>query len=515
MTLLGGCLKSAEQKIAFRVDASSLIGTGHVMRCLTLADELKRRGASSCFVGRHMPQYLREMLESRGHEIKQFAAVSAPSVAGELAHADWLGTSQEFDAREMLQALAGQSWDWLVVDHYALDASWETMLRPRVGHILAIDDLADRQHDCDVLLDQNFYRDMNTRYVGKVPEHCRLLLGPDYAIVREEFRTLREQVAPRMGPVRRILVFFGGVDADNYTGLAIQALLEIGMPNVQVDVVIGAQHPCRESIEAECRRHDGFVCHVQTDRMAELMAAADLSIGAGGSAIWERCCLGLPTITVCTAHNQRDQISDAASDGLVYAPDIGDNMIYTIRHHVISLLENAGVRRLISRRGMQAADGRGVLRVINTMGCNGVVIRPATAGDSRSIFEWRNHPDIRAVSRSTDEICWESHENWFASVLDDPERMLLIGEINGQPLGVVRFDIHNSGADVSIYLVPRNKTQGRGRDLLRSAEQWFVRVRPEIQLLRAEVLGANERSHGLFLADGFWVESTAYFKRLH
>lgn len=500
--------------IAFRVDASTKIGTGHVMRCLTLADELKRRRARTCFVSRYMPQQLREMLVAKGYAFKQLDFDALPSVADGLAHADWLCTSQEADAQGTLQALSGAAWDWLVVDHYALDARWETVIRPRVGRILVIDDIADRQHDCDILLDQNFYEDMHTRYAGKVPAHCQLLLGPRYALLREEFRVLREKTAPRNGPVRRILVFFGGVDADNYTALAIQALAEIGVLGSRVDVVIGTLHPCREAIEATCLSR-GFTFHVQSNRMAELMAIADMSIGAGGSAIWERCCLGLPTITICSADNQRDQISDAASSGLVYALDEGNNADNAIKQHIASLLENSGVRQFISRNGMRSVDGRGVVRVTNSMECNGVEIRPAELSDSEYIFQWRNHPEIRAVSRNTDVISWENHQHWFASVLSDLRLALLIGEIGGVPVGVVRFDIQKGQAEVSIYLVPESKARGRGRDLLQSAEKWLVRIHPEIQVLRAEVLDDNERSHRLFLADGFSVESTSYLKRLH
>ena len=266
--------------IAFRVDASSTIGTGHLMRCLTLADELKHRGMHTRFVSRHMPAHLRKMLTTKKHEVKLLNSRFSVMVVGDLVHSEWLGITQECDAQDAILALSDKPWDWLIVDHYALDARWESALRQTAKKILIIDDIADRQHDCDVLLDQNFYADMNTRYIGKVPKHCLLLLGPRFALLREEFRKLREQVRLRKGSIQRILIFFGGVDTSNYTGLAILALIEIGIPNIHVDVVIGAQHPYRESIEATCLRHN-FTCHVQTDRMAELMAAADLSIGAG------------------------------------------------------------------------------------------------------------------------------------------------------------------------------------------------------------------------------------------
>jgi len=498
-------------KIAFRVDASVQIGTGHVMRCLTLADELTQRNAQIRFVSRHLPEYLANLLEAKGYELARLDSAENDADLDELTHAHWLGCSQAEDAKDAINALSDSVWDWLIVDHYALDSRWESRLRQSARKILAIDDIADRQHDCDILLDQNFYADMNTRYAGKVPDHCRLLLGPRYALLREEFRQLREQVESRKGPVHRILVFFGGVDADNYTGRAIQALTDRGVADMHVDVVIGAQHPCREAIEAACLR-DHFTCHVQTNRMAELMAAADLSIGAGGGATWERCCLGLPTIAIGTAENQRRQVADAAAEGLVYAPDLKHEFDSVIGNHIRALIENSCLRQLISRNAMQAVDGRGVLRVVAGMGRGGIVMRTAMADDSERLFAWRNDPAIRAVSRNSDFINWEDHSRWFASLLNDPNRVLLIGQRDGVPIGVVRFDIQNHQAAVSIYLVPG--ITGCGRDLLRSAEIWFAQNRRDINVLRADVLGGNERSHQLFLSSGYEVESTSYFKKL-
>lgn len=501
-------------KIAIRVDASSQIGTGHFMRCLTLADALKQRGAQIRFVSRHLPGHLRGMLAANGHEFMPLEDNSCEATPDDLAHAHWLGTSQYADAQDSIKVLSDQAWDWLIVDHYALDARWESVLRQTAKNILAIDDLADRQHDCDVLLDQNLHANMDTRYTGKVPEYCRLLLGPGYALLRDEFRQFHEQVKPRTGPVKRALVFFGGVDADNYTGCAVEALVNLGIEGLHVDVVIGAQHPHREQIESTCAEHH-FDCHVQTRRMAELMAAADLSIGAGGSATWERCCLGLPTFSICTADNQVSQVADAASEGLLYAPEIKDDLTHTIRRHLYALMANGYLRLSISRNAMQAVDGRGVLRVIENLGCSGIKMRFANQVDSEKLFEWRNHPTVRAVSRNPEVISWEDHQKWFASVMTDPNRLLLIGQREGVPLGVVRFDIQDDEAEVSIYLVPSIKESGLGRDLLESAERWFAADRPVVRKVRAHVLGSNERSQRLFLGSGYRVESTSYSKRLH
>ena len=307
-------------KIAFRTDASNKIGTGHFMRCLTLADELKKQGAQIRFINRNLPPNLSEMLSEKAMEYMPLSTDATQERIDELTHSNWLGTSQAQDAQATIQALADQSWDWIVVDHYALDERWEKAVRANCKKLMVIDDLADRRHDCDVLLDQNFYVDMQTRYVSKVPAHCQLLLGPGFALLREEFRTLREKVKVRTGNVKKILVFFGGVDADNFTSLAMQALAELNI-TLQVDVVIGSQHPNREQIQQACIYH-GFICHEQTTRMAELMAEADLAIGGGGTATWERCAMGLPSIIVVMAENQSKAAIDLDAFGVLI--NLGD-----------------------------------------------------------------------------------------------------------------------------------------------------------------------------------------------
>ncbi|MGZ8221955.1 MAG: UDP-2,4-diacetamido-2,4,6-trideoxy-beta-L-altropyranose hydrolase [Methylobacter sp.] len=353
--------------IAIRADASNQIGTGHFMRCLTLADGLKRRGARIRFIGRNPPLYLRDMLEAKGMECVPLASndMYLPQTH-DLTHAHWLGASQEQDAQDAIQALSDDSWDWLIVDHYALDSRWESMLRPFTKKILVIDDIADRQHDCDMLLDQNFYLNMQSRYAGKVPPHCHLLLGPSYALLRDEFRQLREQIEPRTEPVKRVLVFFGGVDAGNYTGRAVEALSGIGAPDLHVDVVIGAQHPNLEQIKTACRQHE-FVCHVQTDKMAELMAAASLAIGAAGTASWERCCLGLPCIVGAVAQNQIQAAQDLAHTGAVKFVGTGQAITVNKLQQEINSVLNSDWLNKASKRCLELVDAQGVNRLILSM----------------------------------------------------------------------------------------------------------------------------------------------------
>lgn len=352
----------AQRKIAVRVDASIAVGTGHFMRCLTLTKNLKRQGAQIRFVCRELPFHLQTMLLENGIEYKPLCG-GEEVVTGDLAHSHWLPVGQEADMRSTIDALADHCWDWLIVDHYALDLRWESAMRLIAKRIMVIDDIADRQHDCDLLLDQNYYADMQLRYESKTSDHCRLLLGPRYALLREEFRELRKRVLPRTGHVKRILVFFGGVDADNYTGLAVHALSELGVCGIQVDVVIGEQHPFREIIEASCAA-EGYLCHVQTNRMAELMAAADIAIGAAGSASWERCCLGVPALLIALADNQVEIAKELDSvGGCIY---LGSKEVATIliTQRIIANLFNMHEQlERVSKCAFSMVDGLGVDRV--------------------------------------------------------------------------------------------------------------------------------------------------------
>lgn len=506
--------------IAIRVDASLHMGSGHVMRCATLAEELRSRGAAVTFICRELPGNYINWLISKQFEVLILAAPACGvTVCGDAAppHLAWLGIPLEQEIAEVRTLLSDRpAADWMIVDHYALDARWERAAKSFAGRIMVIDDLADRVHDCSILLDQNYYHDMQQRYDGFLPSTCTTLLGPDYALLRGEFASLRAQCTPRRATVKRILVFFGGVDADNYTTPAIAALARANRPELQVDVVIGAQHPARTAIEAACVQH-GFECHVQTSRMAELMAGADLAIGAGGTATWERCSLGLPTLTLCVADNQRQLVDDAALGGLIYAPDIkpGLDLEEALLLHYTALLDNPGLRRFLSRQSFTIVDGRGAGRVARTLGIHAIVLRKATGADSADLMHWRNHESIRAVSRNGAPIPLENHQRWLAALLADPQRILLIGQQrDGQPVGVVRFDLAQDSAEVSIYLVPGTQKRGQGTELLASAEQWLRNMRSDITMIRAEVLGDNQPSHRLFLAADYARNSTSYFKKV-
>ena len=371
---------------AFRVDASVQIGTGHFMRCLTLADGLRHKGVQTLFVCRHLPDNFKNILHKKNHEIRRLAGGQRNETVDELSHAAWLGVSQLDDARDFLEAVSDLSIDWVIIDHYAIDKRWEIVVKSKETKILVLDDLADREHECDILLDQNVYSDMDDRYTNKVPTCCRLLLGPKYCLLRDEFRLNRKTVRVRTVSAKRILIFFGGVDPSNFTLNAIHALTSGPFLELDVDVVIGSMHPFRTEIEQTCL-NNGFQCHVQIDDISKLMAKADICIGSGGTATLERCCLGLPTIAIPIANNQVKQIYDAALFGLLYAPEFVGDFISGLKRHLIAFLENPSLRNGISKRDLDLVDGNGIFHLISEMKCSGIQMRNAESADENNLFK--------------------------------------------------------------------------------------------------------------------------------
>ena len=291
------------------------IGSGHVMRCRTLARELQRRGAAVSFLCRRQTGDLISLLE------QEFPVLALPEqplapcegLEGRELYGGWLGCSQATDAAQCLQALAQAgitSASWLVADHYGLDARWEAQLLAGLAdsdatpRLLVIDDLADRPHQADLLLDQNFFGEAtDQRYQGLVPPQCRQLLGPHYALLGPEYTQLHPLVPPRT-ELRRVLVFFGGVDPANLTGRALEALMDPALAHLAVDVVLGRQSPHRKAVEELMARRPHTTLHGPLPSLAGLIARADLAIGAGGATTWERACLGLSSLVVAIAANQ-------------------------------------------------------------------------------------------------------------------------------------------------------------------------------------------------------------------
>jgi UDP-2,4-diacetamido-2,4,6-trideoxy-beta-L-altropyranose hydrolase len=510
-------------KVVFRVDASTEIGTGHVMRCLTLADALRERGDETLFICRAHTGNQCGVIEQRGYPVHRLAATDPVKRNGlgeaqsSPAHSAWLGVDWNIDAQESLAVLArnGGRADWLIVDHYALDDRWETALRHAAERIMVIDDIADRRHDCDLLMDQNLHENAAHRYEDLVPDGCRQLLGPRYALLRPEFRAARSRLRHRHGGVRRILVFFGGIDGTDQTSKALTAIESLKRDDIAVDVVVGSQNPNRDQVGEHCRRMKNVHFHCDIDNMSALMSEADVSIGAGGGTVWERCALKLPSLAWPVAENQTEQLRMLALNGAVYLPDVASvQEPGGLAAHIDALLNNEHLRLNISRCAGEICDAKGTNRVIGNLVRPRLSVRRVCAEDCQSVYEWRNHPEIRRFSLNGQEISWERHKAWFETAINDSRIGFLIAEDDNRPIGVVRFDIADKTAEVSIYLIPGMQGKSYGRELLDASQEWLRRHRPEISDLSAKIVRANNASMRLFEEAGFENVYDVYRKRI-
>ena len=366
--------------LAFRADASVEIGSGHVMRCLTLARALRDAGREVLFVSRALQGNLNAHIRREGFALAELPAPDAAEHGrSPTAHAAWLGVDWQKDAQQTAEALRASPPEWLILDHYALDAAWQRAALPEGCRLMVIDDLADRPHHADLLLDQNLGRAAED-YAALVPPGCTVLAGPRYALLRPEFARLRAAALARredrrqeQPALRNLLVFLGGMDKDNVTGLVLSALAACPLPEAaRVTVVMGSSAPALAAVRAQCAGLPFPVdLRVDAGNMAELMAQADLAIGAAGSTSWERCCLGLPTIVVSVAQNQTALLQRLRLANAAMTLDLsGEDDVVRRLGACLDRLSDPGRYAAMSAAAAEICDGGGTDRVVrHVLGC--------------------------------------------------------------------------------------------------------------------------------------------------
>jgi UDP-2,4-diacetamido-2,4,6-trideoxy-beta-L-altropyranose hydrolase len=351
--------------IAIRADASVEIGAGHVMRCLTLAGQLRSQGADCVFVCREHDGHLCDIIEKKGFSVCRLAASREGLTDDCPAHAGWLGTNWRQDAQVTVEALERHgAKDLMIVDHYALDHRWERWISGRGMRIAVMDDLADRSHDCHVLIDQNCLPGQEARYADLLPRNCVTLFGSAFALIRTEFQTSKGLQRPRDGTIARILVFFGSADSADYTSRVLGAIGELDWPALQVDVVTGAANPRKEAIARLCGQDGRFSYYCQVANMAQLMAAADLAISAGGFTSYELAYMGVPSILFPLSSIQEQVSAELASRGV--AISLGHTKTFPedeFRRALRALLGSPLQCTQMARAGEQLFDGLGAKRV--------------------------------------------------------------------------------------------------------------------------------------------------------
>jgi UDP-2,4-diacetamido-2,4,6-trideoxy-beta-L-altropyranose hydrolase len=434
------------------------------------------------------------------------AELPAPAIVamrGQENYGQWLGVTQVEDGAESIASLGDAQPEWLVVDHYGLDAQWERVLRPHAQQVAVIDDLANRPHECNLLLDQNLCE--RERYIDWVPAECELVLGPRYALLREEYSQHRRVAARAVKAMERVFIFFGGSDPCNLTGIALEALSHPRLRHLRVDVVVGANNPHFERLRRQAEARVGTAVHGPRKHLADLMVAADLAIGAAGTTTWERMCLGLPSIVVSIAENQRPIAESLAQDGLIQY--VGTTAEVGVAELIAAVERAADGGQDLSQqslRGRLMVDGLGAMRVAECMDATKteeLQLRAAGPQDAELFFGWVNDRQVRLQSLNTAAIPWVGHRDWFDAKIKDSRSQLFVLEAKGLPVGQIRFD--NIGAEVRINYSVDALFRGRGwgRRLValgmrQLSEQGRV-------IFRAEVKASNRASRATFVRLGF------------
>lgn len=495
----------------FRVDAGLETGSGHVMRCLTLANALVRKGAVCHFITRPHKGNLDDMVVQCGHELHSLTLPDDLSYGEHLnppSHADWLGGNWQLDALETKGILQAIHPDWLIVDVYALDQSWEALALSEDTALAVIDDLADRPHLAQILVDQNLGR-VALDYEGLVPDDCELLIGPKYALLRPEFAEYREVALQRRktASVQHILVTLGGVDKGNATGAVLDALAAAELPEgAQITVVMGASAPwLTEMIDKAARMPQPTKILTNVSNMAELMTAADLCIGAAGGTAWERCALGLPTLMMVLAENQVAGAAALDATGVCSAlpPQSQPDFAVNLQEQIAKMCDKAIYARIVERNAQLTEGGSDF---IDRLMPSHIKLRPAVEQDAVAVWNWRHDGDawkFFGVARPTP---LEDHIVWFKKAIFRRDIRLLIAVERGLEIGYIRFDqdvsvLCQNQMKINICLAGKARGKGLGERLISAAVE-EAKI-SGYQRIVAEIHCNNNASLKAFRVNGF------------
>ncbi len=500
-------------KIAIRVDGSAQIGTGHVQRCLSLADALRTAGAEVVFVTRLGGSVVARLIEQRGFKHIKLSAGSpdyCPTQKNAPPHAKWAMVDWMVDAAEMITEL-DDGIDWVIVDHYAFDAHWHRAVANALqAKIAVIDDLGDRALAADIVVDHNPVENAAIKYAANRDSIRKLLTGTRFALLGSAYAEMPARV--NNPKVDSIGIFMGGADADNISALMLKVCREMGYRGA-IAIVSTSSNPNLADLKQSVAQDCNAILKIDQPNLAAFFAAHDLHIGAGGGATWERCCAGAPSIVMRTAANQSVVIEALRASGAASCCQSPDPE--AIAAALKSLIGSLPLRQKLSTASAQMVDGKGCMRVAAAMLAANLAVLPATMDDAHMIHSWRNDVRTRSVSRDSKEIGLDQHLVWFANSLQNAQRHIWVGSIGAIPVGVVRFDqLAAASFEVSIFLNPELPGLGLGVPLLAAGEAALSELHQGHLEIHADTLSTNSASQAIFARQGYEGE-TSFVKTLH
>ncbi|WP_199609259.1 UDP-2,4-diacetamido-2,4,6-trideoxy-beta-L-altropyranose hydrolase [Flocculibacter collagenilyticus] len=499
------------QHAIFRFDASSALGAGHFYRCLSLAQSLKQHGFQCACISYELPPQLAELWEANGFNLHPLSSNEYNRAAKFKQINDGLITANQL---EVIQSQDAKIIPLLIVDHYHLHSDWYRPIKPLVKHILTIDDLANRSHHCDSLLDQSVSRNKSD-YSKLTPAHCQFMLGTQYSLLNQQFNAFKTHKVDTSKPISNVMLSFGAMDSHNLSGVTLDALDDIAAThNIRVSIVLSSASPTvsaiqRQLLQTKCKS----ALFLDVTNIAALMAKQDLIIGACGMSTWERAALGIPTVCIIDADNQQDNGHILAEKEAAIVLGVWDEITpKKITDTVNDLIARPDIRLKLHNNSKQLCDGNGCQRASALLSKavskkalpspHLLKLRKISQNDCDTLYQWQCDPSTRLFSRNTEIPSKESHIAWFHASLHNPLRAIYIlsDELN-QALGMVRVDFEQANldkAEVSIAISPANKGKGLGKSAL-----LLLRERYLTTTLLAYIDSRNTASLKIFASTGY------------
>jgi len=476
--------------LIIRTDASTEAGTGHLMRCIALAQAWKDSGGRAIFITACQGEGLLQRLRQEGFDINTLA-----------------NTSPHKDDWDVLSGvLAGHPDSWVVMDGYHFDEAYQQRIKRTGNRLLVIDDLGHLKHyNADIIVNQN----LNAESIHYSCESStRLLLGTKFALLRREFLAWRDRKSEVSEAARKILVTMGGSDPGNQTAKVVKALCNIDIPGLEVKVVAGTMNPHIDSLTAateKCKTHINLVRYAKN--MPELIAWADVAIASSGTTVWELLYLGIPSLFLVLADNQRGIAEGLQSRGLGINLGWADDVtVESISGAIKSLLKDADLRAKMSEKARKEVDGVGAARVVAAIkagGRYGLRLRAVTEDDCRLVWQWANDPVVRAASFNPEPILWEDHQRWFKGRLSDPACYYYLAVDNeDNAVGQIRFDTAGDKAEINVSVAADFRGRGYGAECIRVASQRLFQE-AAVSRIYAHIKPENQASISAFKEAGY------------
>ncbi|MBV7298623.1 UDP-2,4-diacetamido-2,4,6-trideoxy-beta-L-altropyranose hydrolase [Enterovibrio paralichthyis] len=491
--------------IVIRADASQNIGSGHIMRCLVLAEQLKSRGFYVQFACLPLKGNMIPFIEAKGFKVVSLTPPAEDvTPTHDADYLGWLQRTESEDASDFLRHIKNASL--VITDHYAIGKVWQGIVKETLKcKLFAIDDLC-RTHAADLILDQTL-----GRQTSEYNSDARVLVGSEFALLNSRFARLRGRAFDKQLSREnvRVLVSMGGIDQPNAT---LHTLKQLKDTDFNVTVLLGPKAPHYQDVKRFSDSCKNVTHHDFCEDMASLMLQSDLAIGAPGTTSWERACLGLPSLIVPLATNQLDianQLVKHQAAIRVPLDDIECSLMPSLKQLQSDWCD-------YYQANLSICDGLGVYRVIveiESLFVNDqrtVSLKRATEDDIAQVYEWQCHPNTRKYALNPDIPTWEQHVVWMKNKLKRTEDYFyLIINTSGERVGVIRLD-RKSQYDylVSIFIHPDHYGQGIGHQAL----SLVGRVHPHVNI-HATVLADNIASRKLFEKAGYIQQSREAFIR--